>query len=179
VQKGDESVCGIYITYQDLITQINANGGKVKINFDITIGFDMFVPTQGFNLFPNCIFGDLCAVIKLNPNALVWASTDPSQYIRKRFQLMTIPGGSDEEKAAIEASMGTIRPANSRHYYDHRFTQVRNPGIVRSALMTDGRYSVYLTTPLTVTPAGLITQVAESTILGFSLKNEVKQAIGS
>jgi hypothetical protein len=184
VQKADESICGIYITYQDLITQIRNNNGKVKINFDITIGFDMFIPTQGFNLFPNCIFGDISAVIKLNPNALVWASTDPSQFIRKRFQMLAISGGNDDERAAIEDSMQTIRPLGFQHYYDHRFTQVRNLGLVRSSLMrdslgTDAKVSAYMRTPLTIVPQALITNTAESTILGFSLKNEVKSALSS
>jgi hypothetical protein len=162
-----------------LITQIKNNGGKVKINFDVTIGFDMFVPTQGFNLFPNFAFGDLCAVIRLDPAALVWASTDPAQFIRKRYRIMSVPGGDDDQRSEIEALMGTVRPVSTKHYYDHRFIQVRNPGLVRSNLMSDSRCSYYLATPLTITPAGLITQVAESTILGFSLKNEVKSAISS
>jgi hypothetical protein len=184
VQKADESVCGVYITYQDLITQIRGNGGKVKVNFDVTIGFDMFVPTQGFNLFPNCLFGDIAAVIKLNPNALVWASTDPSQFILKRYQLLTIPGEEPADRDAVEASMLTVRPLGTQHYYDHRFTQVRNPGLVRSALMRDSGgtgalVSAYMATALTITPAGLMTTTAESTILGFSLKDEVKSALAS
>jgi hypothetical protein len=144
----------------------------------------MFVPTQGFNLFPNCIFGDICAVIKVDPNALVWASTDPAQFIRKRYSLLAVPGGSEGEREAIEGSMLTIRPVTTNRYYDHRFIQVRNPGLVRSALMRDtmgsnSLTSAYTSTPLVITPVGLITQIAESTILGFSLKDEVKSAIAS
>ncbi|GHU18474.1 hypothetical protein FACS189472_06850 [Alphaproteobacteria bacterium] len=77
VVKGDESVCGVYLTYAELRTQLTAENHRIHVQFPVTIGFDMLLPLQGFNLFPNALFGDLSLVIKVNPNALVWASTDP------------------------------------------------------------------------------------------------------
>ncbi|GHU19202.1 hypothetical protein FACS189472_08640 [Alphaproteobacteria bacterium] len=69
--KGDESICGIYLTYEEL-SALTVDNNKIRVQFPVTIGFDMLLPLQGFNLSLNALFGDLTLVIKTNLNALVW-----------------------------------------------------------------------------------------------------------
>jgi hypothetical protein len=83
ILRADESICGVYLTYEQLAAQLSSTNNRVHVNFPVTIGFDMLLPLQGFNLFPNGLFGDLALIIKVTPNALVWACTDPKLYIEK------------------------------------------------------------------------------------------------
>jgi hypothetical protein len=53
VIKGDESMCGIYLTYAQLREQLTGDSKRLHICFPVTIGFDMLLPLQGFNLFTN------------------------------------------------------------------------------------------------------------------------------
>jgi hypothetical protein len=70
------------------------------------------------------------------------------------------------------------------HDYSHRFTQVRDPGIARTAIIIWDYSPInngwaggfYCCTPLTIVPDRLITRHAHSQIMGFSLKDSVKEA---
>jgi hypothetical protein len=86
----DEGVCGIYVTYQQLVESLTPDSHRLHIKWPVTIGFDMLLPLQGFNMFPNCLFGDLSLVIKVSPNALVWACTDPQLYLVTNAKLSSM-----------------------------------------------------------------------------------------
>jgi hypothetical protein len=151
----------------------------------VTIGFDMLLPLQGFNLFPNGIFGDLSAVIKVNPNAMVWSSTDPSKYLLDRYRTHFEFEGLDSNTANkhIERGLPHIAPQISKYGWDHRFTQMRVDGHARSTLWFEANdelafcAALHFTTPLRIDPDALITRSAVSTIMGFSLKDSVKAAL--
>jgi hypothetical protein len=176
VQKADESVCGVYLTYSYLRSQLSGDNKKVKISFPVTIGFDMLLPLPGFNFFPNSIFGKLDLIIKVSPHALVWACTDAGQFGSIRHQTLSF---SEEQTpvqfAKVEEAFRSPLPVDATAYYDHRFTQVRTTGLARSNCVTSGS-GYYVSALLRLTPDAMITREAKSTILGFSLKDSVKGA---
>jgi hypothetical protein len=138
----------------------------------------MLLPLQAFNLFPNCIFGDLSLIVKVNPNALVWASTDPKRFIDER-RFMTITGVTTDISNRTEMALLRIHPWDIFNHFDRRFTQVRVQGSARSNIVVDtaAEDSAYRACPLTIDPNTLITLDAQSTITGFSLKDSVKAAL--
>jgi hypothetical protein len=146
----------------------------------VTIGFDMLLPLQGFNLFPNGIFGDLALIIKVILNSLVWACTDPKLYISK-LSSTTVTTALQNTMLNCRLAYNNIVPATAFSYCDHRFTQTRVQGLARSNLtvnLQDGNYmSLYYSAPLRIDPDTCITVDAVSTILGFSLKDTVKRAL--
>jgi hypothetical protein len=184
VSKADESVCGVYVTYQELKEQLTADNHRIHIQFPVTIGFDMLLPLQGFNMFPNSLFGDLSLVIKVNPNALVWASTDPRKYILKKLaSSLSTTGIPDGQYKLLSSAYRNIGARESAYGYDNRFTQMRVNAHARSLLHldaimeTDTQRAYHRSTPLRMDPDSLITRSAVSTIMGFSLKDSVKQAL--
>jgi hypothetical protein len=72
VQKTDTPICGVYLTYEEL-SVLTANNHTITVAFPLTVGFDMLLKLQGFSLFPNCVFGGLALVTKVNPDSIVWA----------------------------------------------------------------------------------------------------------
>ncbi|GHU18302.1 hypothetical protein FACS189472_06420 [Alphaproteobacteria bacterium] len=44
VEKADESVCGICVSYYELRQQLSADNHRVHIQFPVTIGGDMLLP---------------------------------------------------------------------------------------------------------------------------------------
>jgi hypothetical protein len=177
VVKADESVCGVYLTYEYLASQLSPTNNQIKVTFPVTIGFDMLLPLQGFNLFPNCIFGDLSLVIKTNPNALVWCCTDPTLYIPDLSQVSIGPDVSNDLLDAYSTAIRRIVPLGSS-WYDRRFTQFRVPGLARSNVYIKASdvTANFKSAPLRIDPDTLITLDVQSTITGFSLKDSVRQA---
>jgi hypothetical protein len=57
IQAAGESICGAYLTYEEL-NVLTANNHILTVEFSLTIGFDIPLKLQVFNLFPNCVFGD-------------------------------------------------------------------------------------------------------------------------
>jgi hypothetical protein len=151
----DESICGVYLTYAQLAEQLSATNNRVHVQFPVTIGFDMLLPLQGLNLFPTGIFGDLALIIKVIPNALVWACTDPKLYISK-LSSTTVTTASQNTMLNCRLAYNNIVPATAFSYYDHRFTQTRVQGLARSNLtvnLQDGNYmSLFYSAPLRIDP---------------------------
>jgi hypothetical protein len=180
VMRADESHCGVYLTYAQLAEQLSANNNRVHAHFPVTSGSDMLLPLQGFNLFPNGIFDDLTLIIKVIPNALVWACTDPKLYIEKA-SLNTYSTTAPNVQWICRKAYNQILTGDVFDYYDYRFTQVRVQGLARSNLtVTNGAddvYSSYFSAPLRIDPDTCVTREAVSTILGFSLKDTVKAAL--
>jgi hypothetical protein len=180
VAAADESVCGIYLTYEQLKEQLTVDNKILHFKFPVTIGFDMLLPLQGFNLFPNSLFGDLSLIIKVNSNALVWACTDARRYIAER-RLITVTGIGGVPSDACEQAFSKIVSNSPNDYFDHRFTQVRVPGHARSNIWvnTTTEKAFYNMCNLTISPDSHITLDAVSTITGFSLREEVKSALAT
>ncbi|GHU18849.1 hypothetical protein FACS189472_07770 [Alphaproteobacteria bacterium] len=183
VVKGDESVCGVYFTYAELKKQLTADNHRIRVQFPVTIGFDMLLPLQGFNLFPNALFGDLSLVIKINPNALVWASTDPQRYLLTRVQSVWAHAANrDGCFYGAETTCQHLEQILTARNFSHRFTQMRTDGIARGHIYSvdhDGGVGSgsYVCVPMRMDPDCTITRSAVSTIMGFSLKDSVKQAL--
>jgi hypothetical protein len=182
VIRADPGVCGVYLTYQQLIEALTADSHRIHIKFPVTIGFDMLLPLQGFNLFPNSIFGDLSLVIKVNPNALVWCSTEPGLYITRRNHTV-YTGVNAGISALCDTAYNNIVPCTPFEMYSKRFTQVRVSGYARgnlyvqeSTVVAGTGYGMYDATPLKIDPDVSITSSAVSTIMGFSLRDSVKEA---
>jgi hypothetical protein len=159
VLRADESICGVYLTYAQLAEQLS-----------VTIGFDMLLPLQGFNLYPNGIFGDLALIIKVIPNALVWACTDPKLYI------------NDTSLTSYKTSSGNIqwicRRADNRitnngtlDYYDRRLTQFRTDGKARSTLLLS--QGLIISTPI------IIRAILESILILVSLERLLLRFLNS
>lgn len=183
VVKGDESVCGIYLTYTELRAQLTAENHRIHIQFPVTIGLDMLLPLQGFNLFPNALFGDLSLVIKVNPNALVWASTDPQKFLAERVRYKFVVTANDATYTMAEQTVQNLETIVRDRYFSRRFTQARVQGMVRGHVYavdyggTKGFMGSYPCLPMRMDPDCLITRSAASTVMGFSLKDSVKQAL--
>jgi hypothetical protein len=131
-------------------------------------------------MFPNSLFGDLSLVIKVNPNALVWSSTDPRKYIVELLETRCDSVANNEEHLAIGLK-NIVQMQRTRYTYDRRFTQMKVTATARGAMYIGGagvNYSAdYLTSPLKFDPDVLVTRTAVSTIMGFSLNYYVKQAL--
>jgi hypothetical protein len=76
-----------------------------------------------------------------------------------------------------------VIPGSSNDYYDHRFVQVKTNGNARSCVYFERTYldnifdAKYKSLPLRIDPEYLETQDAVSTIMGFSLRPEAKEAL--
>jgi hypothetical protein len=140
----------------------------------------MLLPLQGFNQFLNSIFGDLSLVVKINLNALVWCSSDPTLYLSEK--LSSVYTDDTAISGLLSVAGNTVIPLPP-YYYDRRFTQARVTGIARGGVyvnqwVQDGTgCCIYVSTPLKIDPDTHITRSAVSTIMGFSLKDSVKTAL--
>jgi hypothetical protein len=117
--------------------------------------------------------------VKVNPNSLVWCSTDPEQYIDYR-RYMTICGEPQQEiNQAMAIGFQNLTAVNWDEFYDRRFTQVRVDGMVRCNLYVNVETMKcgYNGTSLRIDPVTVVTLDARSTITGFSLKDSVKGAL--
>ncbi|GHU21078.1 hypothetical protein FACS189472_13460 [Alphaproteobacteria bacterium] len=206
VIKADESVCGTYVDYNRLIQHLNATGNNIiHIEFPVTIGFDMLLPLQSFNFFPNCLFGDLTLIIKTNPNAMVWACTDPAQSIqwRVRMNSMTVENNKSglthdkaDEKFLLDRAISNGITPYKYLDFSHRFTQMKCPGICRTACYVcadvaemvedwsgtkgftpDAVRVEYAAIPAVFDKSAFWTETAQSIICGFTLKDSVKLAL--
>jgi hypothetical protein len=183
IEKADESMCGVYLTYEEL-SILTANNHTIRIGFPLTIGFDMLLKLQSFDMFPNCAFGDLQLVIKVNPNALVWSCTNPNLFMKNGKLTINAKMDNDSTNYIVDHALGSgVYPITHNDYYDHRLVQVRTDGIARSCFNLDHLMSsevvdaVYESFPLRIEPEALRTTDAVSTIMGFTLQEEVKVAL--
>jgi hypothetical protein len=185
VQAADESMCGVYLTYEEL-NVLTANSHTLRIGFPLTIGFDMLLKLQAFNLFPNCVFGDLALVCKVTPDSLVWSCTDPSLFMKKRKLTINTRITSDTTNYFVDKLLANgVIPGSSNDYYDHRFVQFKTDGNARSCTYIEGTAIQNVldakrkSLPLRINPEYLETQDAVSTIMGFSLRPEAREALMS
>lgn len=74
VQEMNDCVCGAFVDLTPyIITQLPGNGtptmhygfeGTIRVEFDVNIPFDDFLPFSGMTMFPNCLFGNLQLELK-------------------------------------------------------------------------------------------------------------------
>jgi hypothetical protein len=81
---------------------------------------------------------------------------------------------------SIRSFSRSVTGTASTDYFDHRFTQVRVDGLARSNVYLDNddlTSAHYNSLPLRIDPDTIVTTEAVSTIMGFSLKDKVKEAM--
>jgi hypothetical protein len=129
-------------------------------------------------------FGGSQPIIKVNPNALVWSCTNPNLFMKNRKLTISAKIDNDSTNYIVDHALGSgVYPIAHNGYYDHRFVQVRTDGIARSCVKLDHLMSsevvdaVYESFPLRIEPEALKTTDAVSTIIGFTLQEEVKVAL--
>jgi hypothetical protein len=111
----------------------------------------------------------------------VWASTDPRKYIVRRLEARADDIGAAQKDSLLTRALNNIGPQDRRNCgYDNRFTQMRVDGYARGAMWVGTTaYANYYNSKLRIDPDCLITRSAVSTIMGFSLKDSVKQALAA
>ena len=127
------SVCGVYISLYDIIMgsiyDENYNlksstneAGTVTIPIDIIIPFDGLLSTQAFQVYPNCIFGDLGMEFRFSFNGLVHCEVSPENSFREHLGNTLNP---------VTAGLsGVLYSYDKSYYYSKAFEQV-------------GKYSFY------------------------------------
>ena len=129
------SVCGVYISLYDIImgsiydenynltsAPNEGTAGTVIIPIDIIIPFDGLLSTQAFQVYPNCIFGDLGMEFRFSFNGLVHCEVSPENSFREHLGNTLNP---------ITAGLsGALYTYDKSYYYTKAFEQA-------------GKYSFY------------------------------------
>lgn len=197
VNKLKNSICGIYISLYDIITgaiydknydlkgATNINNGAavaiqnstytptagvVVVPIDIIIPFDGLLSTQAFQVYPNCIFGDLGMEFRFTFNGLVHCEVDPIYSIQHNL------GG---HMNSITQGLSDALFINNRSlYYTHAFEQVGNPSFYKFILgYNDNIDSKIFTTGIfPMAPVIGQSQIAQawSDIRGWRITDEAK-----
>ena len=90
--KGDECVCGTYLTLAEILTANDKNENYVDKRVHITIPFDDFLPLSGFTMFPNGVFGNLGIELKVGVQSnLVVCQVDPKLEFERLMKIKKLP----------------------------------------------------------------------------------------
>jgi hypothetical protein len=96
----------------------------------VIIGFDDILPSQNFTLFQSCVFCDLCLVIGVSPDALVWCSCDPQTTILEQIEVRNFEVnigyilGNPHPILDYKKFGESVRLIDTQFNYDKRFTQL-------------------------------------------------------
>jgi hypothetical protein len=115
------SVCGQYLSMWDLYQAQLTGTNSLRVTFSVIIGFDDFLPFQNFDDFLSCVLRDFKLILRVNPDALVWCSVDPSQSIRQMAEIY--PFTQDVNKTIFDYKkfVSVIGSKNQQDNYDHMF----------------------------------------------------------
>jgi hypothetical protein len=186
----DASVCGKYFSYWDLYNMMT-DTNHLHVEFPVQIGLDDMLIFQAFDLFPNCVLGNLELVIQCSADALVWCCCDPLITLPEYLQrgCMNPTDNGDANLVAWIASNSNPNNGESRHtmlqvgaqhlvpfdtdcYYDRRFIQAFQEGRCATNLLPvkgdRGRYSYYFR-DIHLYPVDILITEANSTLSGFKL----------
>jgi hypothetical protein len=138
VHTHNPSMCGVYMSYWDLY-QKSLVSNKFSIQFPVQFNFDDLIHFQGFDMFPNFLFGSLDLVLQVTPDSLVWCCVDPATSI-KQLAESYIPDDTNIQFPrtfivppnhfhTIMKIVNNIRPNDVSAFYDKCFIQAGSPGI--------------------------------------------------
>jgi hypothetical protein len=200
VHNHNASMCGVYMSYWDLYQKQRAGSNKFTIQFPVQFNFDDIIHFQGFDMFPNFLFGSLDLVLQVTPDSLVWCCVDPAVSIKQLAESYTYEAEEGLRPYTILAggAWGVIRTllnvannltpyANFAGTYDKCFIQAGSPGEIASNIIFITEQSnnflisnistTYTSFQTIISGEQITTQQAESCLTGFSLKSEAKQAL--
>jgi hypothetical protein len=102
------SVCGTYIDVVDF-----KDGLPHQVEFEINLPFDDILALQAFDLYPNCVCGDLELKFYVKPRGLVWCMVDPLN-VKEYKEMME----GDTINFVCDQNMSAL--------FKHAFTQINN-----------------------------------------------------
>ena len=134
----NNSVCGSFISLYDIITGAiyNGNGvrigdvfnpptgytgtaGVVRVPFDIIIPFDNLLSTQGFQIYPNKLFGDFGIQFRFTSAGMVHTQVKPQASMEKLIANKQLPSN-------LAGLSSTLYTQDSSLNYTHAFEQIGN-----------------------------------------------------
>ena len=134
----NNSCCGAFISLYDIITGAiyNENGvrigdafsetaaykgtaGIVKVPFDIIIPFDNLLSTQGFQIYPNKLFGDFGIQFRFTSAGMVHTQVKPQASMEKLIANKQLPSN-------LAGLSSTLYTQDSSLNYTHGFEQIGN-----------------------------------------------------
>lgn len=128
--KCQNSVCGVYISLYDIIngtvykedytvdTSAQNVAGTVTIPIDIIIPFDGLLSTQAFQVYPNCIFGDLGMEFRFSLDGFVHCQVSPEHSLGT-----TLGNTLNPTTAGLSGALYTY---DKSFYYTKAFEQLGN-----------------------------------------------------
>ena len=136
----DNSMCGAFISLYDIITGAiysgdgvrlgdslnipngytgNTGAGIVRVPFDIIIPFDNLLSTQGFQIYPNKLFGDFGIQFRFTSAGMVHTQVKPQISMERLIANKQIP-------ANLAGLSSTLYTQDSSLNYTHAFEQIGN-----------------------------------------------------
>lgn len=162
------SVCGVYISLYDIIngsiygvdynlSSSTNSAGTVTIPIDIIIPFDGLLSTQAFQVYPNCIFGDLGMEFRFSFNGLVHCEVSPEMSLKEHLgnTLNPITGG-------LSAALYTF---DKSYYYTKAFEQVGKYSFYQFITGWNDAYSGEYSKLLTTGPMVMTVNVGNSEVV--------------
>lgn len=185
--KRDDSICGTYVTAEDIRTGVSFNGrtpqaGVVELMFEVIVPLDDFLPLSAMTMFPSCAFGNLTMELKLAiQNNLVMCQCDPQvTYDRNLLACLT---STEIEKDTFAKCADLAHSNVLSNAYSHAFAQISDSfnvimPMVKAWTQTDEieqlRWdSVSLSADCV---AGTILEM-RSNLNGFNIKDSVRSKI--
>lgn len=126
----DDSICGTYITAEDIRTGVAFNGrtprpGVVEVIFYIIVPLDEFLPLSAMTMYPACVFGNITMELKLAiQNNLVLCQCDPKATYDRNVGLALGDSTIDKTNLLVCANEASKIEAQ---LYTHAFTQIGDP----------------------------------------------------
>jgi hypothetical protein len=124
VSNYSPSICGTYINIVDF-----KDGLPHEVSFEVNLPFDDILALQAFDLYPNCICGDLELKFYVKPRGLVWAMVDPN--VVKEYK---------EYMEGVDLSC--IFSNNVSAMIKHGFTQINNAATIANKMVKETKNDI-------------------------------------
>ena len=166
VENYSETVCGAYINCADF-----KDGLAHPVVWEENIPFEDHLHLQAFDLYPNCVCGNLKSYRKHTAKGLVWAAVNPLKV--------------KDAKELYEGELINMNlPSNITALYKHGFTQIGNSANGITAITITAGANTGDPSTLTAT-SGSIQVICESlriiseksTMMGFNVHPSTKEFI--
>lgn len=162
------SVCGTYVTLEQLFAA-HASNGTITVPLNIIIPFTNIQLLQGFQHYPNSLFGQLTLRFVFNKDALVFKQCDPVASIKRYIADNALVGDSSQ------ATLLEMLEEQMRHFpvvgrYNYEYEQIGNPSDIIGKIDKVGTSTQALTVgvfPLTLTAKSFKITACETDLEGY------------
>ena len=152
------SVCGCYVPLNRF-----KNNATVPVQFQVNLPFNDILALQSFELFPNCICGDIELKFYVKRFGLVWCQIDPKKIAEVKSFL-----NNDQIKADFTHQFIT---------YKHGFTQIGGKALITSKSTVADEVYTLQSSQLSLNCIGMKILQCKSNMFGFGINDASKAAI--